>query len=133
MNLIIKGNPVTKKNHQEIAYKRMIIRGRLTKVPFIRQGKPYREYEARALSQIRGIINEPISIGINVKMLFYMESKRRVDLSNLEGSVLDILTRAGIILDDNSKIVKGHDGSRVRYDKLNPRVEITITAMEEDD
>jgi hypothetical protein len=38
----------------------------------------------------------------------------------------------GIIEDDNSQIVAGHDGSRVRYDKNNPRTEIEITEMEAD-
>lgn len=29
----------------------------------------------------------------------------------------------------NSRIVAGHDGSRVLYDKENPRVEITISPI----
>nr|DAZ39251.1 MAG TPA: Cytosine specific methyltransferase [Caudoviricetes sp.] len=33
--------------------------------------------------------------------------------------------------DDNSRIVAGHDGTRVLYDPKNPRTEIYITKMEE--
>ena len=44
----------------------------------------------------------------------------------------DILVAAGILQDDNSSIVMGHDGMRVYYDKENPRTEITITPFEED-
>ena len=46
---------------------------------------------------------------------------------NLLAAVDDLLVEAGIIADDNSKIVVSHDGSRVLYDKENPRTEITIT------
>ena len=53
------------------------------------------------------------------------------DLVGLEQATDDILVHYGVIEDDNSRIVAGHDGSRVRYDKDNPRVEITIGAMED--
>ena len=42
---------------------------------------------------------------------------------------MDILVDAGILEDDNSNIVAGHDGSRVLYDKENPRTEILITRI----
>lgn len=58
-----------------------------------------------------------------------MDSRRRVDLVNLLEGTCDILVDAGILEDDNSNIVAGHDGSRVLYDKDNPRCEILITAM----
>ena len=56
-----------------------------------------------------------------------MRTHRRVDLVNLLEATCDILVDANVIADDNSGIVAGHDGSRVKYDKDNPRVEITIT------
>ena len=43
----------------------------------------------------------------------------------------DILVTAGVLADDNSRIVAAHDGSRVDYDKQNPRVEIWIEEMED--
>ena len=60
-----------------------------------------------------------------------MATRRRVDGLNLEEAVDDLLVEAGILADDNSRIVISHDGSRVLYDKDNPRTEITIsTAIE---
>ena len=43
----------------------------------------------------------------------------------------DILVERGILADDNSRIVAGHDGTRVLYDSQNPGTEIYITKMEE--
>lgn len=58
------------------------------------------------------------------------EYKRKVDLANLIEATCDILVKAGVLADDNSHIVAAHDGSRVDYDKKNPRVEIWIEEME---
>jgi Holliday junction resolvase RusA-like endonuclease len=63
---------------------------------------------------------------VNIKCLYYMGTRRKVDLVNLLEATCDILTDAGVIADDNSRIVAGHDGSRVLYDKDRPRVEIEI-------
>ena len=57
-----------------------------------------------------------------------MKTKRRVDLTNLLEAVDDMLVKAGVLADDNRDIVAGHDGSRVYYDKDNPRIEIDITS-----
>lgn len=48
---------------------------------------------------------------------------------NLLEATCDILVQYGILADDNSQIVVSHDGSRVRLDRMNPRVEITITEV----
>lgn len=53
-------------------------------------------------------------------------------MTNQANTCVEILRKAarfGVIKDDNSRIVAGHDGSRVLYDKENPRVEITITPI----
>ena len=44
---------------------------------------------------------------------------------------MDILVLAGVLADDNSSIAVAHDGSRVLYDKDEPRTEITITELYE--
>ena len=49
-----------------------------------------------------------------------------MDLVNLQEATLDVLVKYGVILDDNSNIVASMDGSRVLYDKNNPRTEIDI-------
>lgn len=58
-----------------------------------------------------------------------MPTKRRVDLVNLLEATCDILVHYGVLADDNSSIVAGHDGSRVLHDKERPRVEVTITEI----
>ena len=66
-----------------------------------------------------------------MKCVYYMPTRHRVDLVNLLEATCDILVEAGIIEDDNYKIIASHDGSRVKYDKGNPRVEITLTEVSE--
>jgi Holliday junction resolvase RusA-like endonuclease len=70
-----------------------------------------------------------ISTPVNVKAVYYMQTRRKVDLSNLNSALHDILVDAGVLADDNRDVVAGHDGSRVFYDKDTPRVEVTITPM----
>lgn len=61
-----------------------------------------------------------------------MGTRRKVDKLNLQAAADDLLVLADIIKDDNASIVKSHDGTRVRYDKENPRTEIYIYDYEED-
>ena len=56
-----------------------------------------------------------------------MPTRRKVDLINLHSALHDSLVAANILLDDNCAIIKSTDGSRVMFDKNNPRTEITIT------
>ena len=74
---------------------------------------------------------EPFLSPCNLCCLYYMPTHRRIDLNNLLSATTDVLVHYGILIDDNSEIVKGFDGSRVLYDKNNPRTEITITEFEE--
>ena len=61
-----------------------------------------------------------------------MGTKRKVDKLNLQAAADDLLVCAKILKDDNSDIIKSHDGTRVRYDKERPRTEIIITDYEEE-
>ena len=126
MHLTLYGNPVTKKNSQRILYKFTKF-GR--KTPFIAPSKAYGDYETDCLRQIKRP-HSPISARVNVRCVYYMKTARRVDLANLIEATTDILVKARVLEDDNSKIVAAHDGSRVDYDKQNPRVEIWIEEME---
>ena len=56
-----------------------------------------------------------------------MGTRRKVDLVNLLEALDDILVHYGVLEDDNCGIIVSHDGSRVHYDKENPRTEVTIT------
>lgn len=112
--------PVTKKNHQRIIW--------TGGHPRIAQSEQYLTYEARCLLLLAPQApRKPIGCAVNVQCLYYMPTRRKVDLTNLLAATDDILVRAGILEDDNSNIVVSHDGSRVLYDKTNPRTEIVIT------
>lgn len=115
--------PITKKNHQQI------VRPNGMNRPIVVPSKFYKQYERDAQYFIPK--NIFINCPVNVKCLFYMPTRRRVDKSNLEAAIHDILVAAGLLADDNRDIVAGTDGSRVYYDKENPRTEIEITYIED--
>ena len=111
----IKGAPRTKKNSQQIVQ----IKGR----PRLIASAPYRKYEQMCKGQIPA---EHIDSPVNIKATYYMPTRRRVDITNLESALMDVLVKEGCLADDNCKIVVSTDGSRVMYDKLNPRTEVEI-------
>lgn len=94
------------------------------------QNDRYLQYERDAGWFLKKI-PQPISEPVNVKCVFYRDSERKVDLNNLLEAITDILVRYKVILDDNYRILAGHDGSRVFVDREHPRTEIIITKMEE--
>lgn len=115
----IKGNPATKKNSSQIIY----VNGR----PILIPSQKYRNYEKHA-----GIFLKPLRIDypVNIKCLFYMQTKRKVDITNLLSAAMDVLVKYNVITDDNRDIAATNDGSMVLYDKENPRTEIEITKLE---
>lgn len=116
-------NPRTKKNNQKI------IKNKRTGSLMVVQNDRYLQYERDAGWFLKKI-PQPISEPVNVKCVFYRDSERKVDLNNLLEAITDILVRYKVILDDNYRIVAGHDGSRVLVDKDRPRTEIYIETME---
>ncbi len=110
-------DPVTKKNSQ-----RIVKCGDYHK---IRPSKAYERYEKDAgyFLPHRG---EKMDRPCEVVCLFYMKTDRKVDLTNLEEALDDVLVKYGVLADDNSKIIVSHDGSRVRHDPKNPRTEVII-------
>lgn len=119
LNFTVKLTPVSKKNSQQILI------NKATGRPFIMPSKKFKEYEKAALWFIPKA--EPIEKPVNVKCLFYMPTKRKCDLVNMQEAILDIMVKAGLLADDNYSIVQSMDGSRVLYDKENPRTEVYIT------
>ena len=122
IKIVIPIAPVTKKNHQQIFYRKTST----ARKPFVMPSEQYRAYAGDAAKFIPRR-TDPIDYPVNVKCLFYMPTKRRVDLVNLLQSACDVLVYGGFLKDDNSRIVASHDGSRVLIDKDNPRTEIYIT------
>lgn len=117
--ILIPLEPTTKKNSQ-----RIVMAGNR---PIVIPSKAYKQYEKDAILFLRPL---GIDYPVNIKCLFYMKTHRRVDLTNLLEAIDDVMVKAGTIKDDNSEIVAGHDGSRVYYDKENPRTEIYIEEIE---
>ena len=122
MKIEIPIQPVTKKNHQQI----IMVKGRMLVIP----SKPYQEYE-RACKQYMPILDKPIDYPINLKCTYYMETRRKCDITNLLQATCDILTKYKVLEDDNYTIVASTDGTRVYYDKENPRAIIEIQKLDE--
>jgi len=132
LKIIIPGNPVTKKNHSNFVT--IPVKGS-TRCPVCKKfhktmtrllpSNAYTEYQAEAIGYLP--MMESIIIPVNVKCLYYMGTRRKVDLTNLIAATHDILVHYHILADDNSSIIVSVNGSKVLYDKDNPRVEIEIT------
>ncbi|QRN86834.1 RusA family crossover junction endodeoxyribonuclease [Clostridia bacterium] len=122
MRFTIPGDPRTKKNSSQI------LRNRRTGKPFVAPSKAYAQYQRDCGWHLKSLfIDEPV----NLKCTYYMRTRRKVDLTNLNSAICDVLVHHKVIKDDDSKIIVAMDGSRVRYDKENPRVEIEITRIED--
>lgn len=125
MNITLNGTPRTKKNSQ-----RIIRMGRGSR---ILPSEAYMDYAEECSVQLlaQRATNVGISYPVNVACVYWMPTRRKVDLVNLLEATCDILKDNYVVMDDSSNIIASHDGSRVAYDKQNPRVEITITRIEE--
>ena len=84
------------------------------------------DVKVKELEQLKTVSRDEIAERINVKALYYMPTRRRVDLTNLNEALHDCLVKHRCIIDDNSNIIFGTDGSRVLYDKDFPRTEVYI-------
>lgn len=124
MKFTIKLAPVTKKNSQQILINKKTGR------PFVTPSKKFKEYQ-ESCGWFMPKLKKPIDCKINIKATYYMPTRRKVDITNLHSALHDVLVHYGVIADDNMTIVLSTDGSRVRYDKQNPRTEIEITKKEE--
>ena len=122
LTITIYGEPRSKKNSMQIV--------KIGNSHRLIQSKNYRDYEQYASWQIaEADAVYHVDYLVNIKYTFYRSTRRRVDLSNLIAAADDILVHAGVLEDDNWKIVGGHDGSRIRFDPAAPRTEIEITRM----
>lgn len=122
MKIIIPIAPRTKKNSQQI----VIVRGR----PIIMPSKLYKQYE-KDCSEYIPKLEKPIDYPINMKCIYYMPTRRKCDLNNLLEASTDLLVHYKVLEDDNYTIVQSHDGSRVYYDKENPRCELYLEKVED--
>lgn len=123
MKIVIPLPPRTKKNSQRI----VMIKGRPVPLP----SKEYKEYE-KACAPFMPRLKTPIDEPVNVRCVYYMPTRRKVDITNLLGATADILVAYGVLADDNRNVMYAVDGSRVFYDKSRPRCEIEIEPISEE-
>lgn len=67
---------------------------RRTGRPFIAPSKPYKQYEEKAIKLLTNKPKAPVQATCRVVTLFYMPTRRRVDLTNLMEAAHDVLVAA---------------------------------------
>lgn len=123
---VIKLEPKTKKNSSRIVFNRGI--------PRIIPSKDFEDYQRGAGEFLQFPRNyEPIKDRICLECKFYRRTKRRVDLVNLLQAICDILVHYKVIADDSFNIIARMDGSEVLIDREDPRTEIKIYKLEEEE
>ena len=124
--IVIPLEPRTKKNSQQIR------RNRATGQRYVAPSNTFLVYQNQCFPYLYRMRSnaESIQYPLNIKCLFYMPTHRRVDLVNLLEAIDDILVHYKLIVDDCAAYIGGHDGSRVLYDKENPRTEIYFTTLD---
>lgn len=113
MKIVINLQPITKENSKYIQYKK--------------DCRKFLSFHQLGVKQFK-----PIDYPINLKVVYYMQTRSKVDLCNLLASTCDILVKYKVISNSNCKVVISHNGSEVRYDKTNPRCVIEIDKVEVD-
>ena len=89
LKMVLRGQPITKKNHSQIiktGNRRMVI-----------PSPQYRQYEKDCMWQIPPKAKQRIDFPVNVQCVYYMPTKRRVDLVNLLEATCDILVEGGVL------------------------------------
>lgn len=131
MKFTLPIKPRTKKNHMQLV---TLKTGRQMLLP----SKAYKQFEKEVLNFVADnplIIksNEefklPIQEQINLKCLFYKEKDYKADLAGYIQAIQDVLVKAGVIIDDNHKVIVSTNESKVFLDRDNPRIEIEITKI----
>lgn len=123
MKIVIPINPVTKKNHGVL----VTVKGRKMMLP----SNAYAKWEKKCKEYIPER-DFPIDEPINLKCLYFMQTRRKCDITNLLQATCDMLVKYKILKDDNYSIVSSVDGTQVFYDKENPRTEIYIEKKNQD-
>lgn len=100
---------------------------------FIRNGTATTEFSFRAAQYMHPKPAKPYDGTVHIIYRIYTKTQRVVDDLNLYENLDDILVKEKILKDDNRKIIRNRDGSRVLYDKENPRAEIYILSYREED
>lgn len=121
ISFTVLGPPRTKKNHGRIVK----VRGR----PIMLPSKQYEEFEKAFVLQVRGrVAGAPLEQPVNCAAVFYRDANRG-DAVGYYQALADAMEKAGVVRNDS--FIVSWDGSRMDKDAANPRIEITLTALEE--
>lgn len=122
MKLTISGNVPSQKNRKIISV------NRATGKPFLRSADSVKTWQQSALLQLKQQFRgfQVTEYPININIVVYYDNQRRHDLDNALGTVMDALTAAEIIEDDDTKHVECIVIQFGGHDKLNPRVEVYL-------
>lgn len=119
----IHGDPPSKKNSMRKTRRGLI------------PNKKYCNWRNEAEAQIREAGLRPVKCNppFNIAFLIFRKNRRGGpgDVNNYTHAPQDILVTEGIIPEDNRDIVYSIDGSRIFFDKEDPRIEIIITVTKE--
>lgn len=119
MKFIIDGIPRTKKNSM-----RPWKRGNRT---FLIPSAAATSWTASAVRQLQAqLCANPIDYPVSLNAQIY-RARRTGDLGNYLAAICDALESAEIVTND--KFILSFDGSRLKHDACNPRVEIELTEM----
>jgi Holliday junction resolvase RusA-like endonuclease len=124
--LVIKGPPRTKKTSN-----RVLRFGRFNKVVPSEAWCAFRDLAVPQLTrQLEEIDAYTISTPITVNAQIYRDA-RRGDLVGYLTSIADVLEEAAVVSDD--VVIESWDGSRMCLDRENPRIEIEISDLSDED
>jgi Holliday junction resolvase RusA-like endonuclease len=119
VSFFIPGAPRTKKNH-----------GWRTKQGAQMPSHAFIEWNRSAqvhLAPVARAIKQPIAVTVNCRALFYRDALRG-DAVGYYQALADALEEAGIV--ENDRLIVSWDGSRLLKDADNPRIEVTLEAVE---
>jgi hypothetical protein len=131
---VIPIDPKAKKNSHRIAGcgKRCPVCGKYAKL-FVPNADYTTEFAFSAAKYLQPKPKKPIDEPVHLVYRLYTQTRHRKDDLNLYEALDDILVKAGILKDDDRSTIRNRDGSRVLYDKDNPRSEIYIYKYREED
>lgn len=114
------GNVPSKKNGKE-----WIQRG---KKRYLVPSASYTTWERSELARLKATVSERKLVGFHITIAAHFPDNRTHDLDNLECSIMDCLKSSGIIKDDKWQCMSSPTTKlQPTIDRLNPRVEVTIT------
>lgn len=124
LRFTVPGPPRTKKNHGRLVK----AKGRLIMMPSKVWSDWCKQVKAPLEQAMQQAGLSPLAQPVNCAAVFYREVAIGDAVGFYQG-LADVLEHAGVV--QNDRFIVSWDGSRLAKDKLHPRVEVTLTMLEE--